>query len=109
MSHLTINSLTKHFQSSNNATTAFQNISLTIEQGEFVAIVGPSGCGKTSLLRVIAGLEQASEGNFAIAPGKDHVAMVFQEHGLFPWMSLKDNLQVVLRNQKALNVEEKGK
>jgi multiple sugar transport system ATP-binding protein len=67
-------------------------VDLAIADGEFFALLGPSGCGKTTLLRTIAGLEQATAGTVAIggedvtalAPGRRDVAMVFQDYALFP-------------------------
>ncbi|WP_457832618.1 ATP-binding cassette domain-containing protein, partial [Staphylococcus aureus] len=67
-----------------------------VEDGEFVSIVGPSGCGKTTVLRLVAGLETPTEGRLSIeavaADGRPVNAMVFQEHGLFPWMNVVDNV-----------------
>ena len=66
-------------------------------QGEFVAILGPSGCGKSTLLELIAGLEPLSAGRITfdgkpIAGPEPGVVMVFQEHSLFPWLSVRDNV-----------------
>ncbi|MCO5089705.1 ABC transporter ATP-binding protein [Bosea sp. (in: a-proteobacteria)] len=81
------------------AVTAVDNISFTIEAGKLVTLLGPSGCGKTTTLRMIAGLEIASEGQILIG-GKDvtklsaadrDVSMVFQSYALFPHMSVLDN------------------
>ena len=74
-----------------------QNLFLTCEQGDFVSIVGKSGCGKTTLLRCIAGLEEASsgqvlvEGNVVRGPDYNR-AMVFQEARLFPWLTVEKNV-----------------
>ena len=73
---------------------ALRDIDLTVEHGEFVAIIGPSGCGKSTLLELIAGLEPLSSGRIALdgkpvdgpEPG---VVMVFQDHSLFPWLSVR--------------------
>jgi len=73
------------------------DISLTVEQGEFAAIVGPSGCGKSTALRMFAGLEHASEGqvlaggNTIDKPGPERT-MIFQEHALYPWRTVADNV-----------------
>lgn len=75
-----------------------QNINLTIASGEFICIVGPSGCGKTTLLNVIAGLEAPTSGGVYInghmitSPGADRIVM-FQEHALFPWLNVMDNVK----------------
>ncbi|HIQ05477.1 MAG TPA: ABC transporter ATP-binding protein, partial [Anaerolineae bacterium] len=73
---------------------AVKDLSLTIEDGRFTVLVGPSGCGKTTTLRLIAGLEQATEGRIFIGardvtrlePKDRNVAMVFQNYALYPHM-----------------------
>src|SRR5260370_2571971 len=80
---------------------ALRDIDLTVESGEFVAILGPSGCGKSMLLELIAGLEPLSSGRIAL-DGKSvsgpapRAVMVFQDHSLFPWLSVKRNVGFVL-------------
>src|SRR6202012_3300896 len=82
--------------------TALENISLDIADKEFCVIVGPSGCGKTSLLRLVAGLIEPTEGAILLdgaaisGPGKDR-GMVFQSYTLFPWLSVQDNVEFGLR------------
>ena len=80
-------------------------IDLDITAGEFVVFVGPSGCGKSTLLRMIAGLEEVSEGDIRIgdrdvthaAPSARHVAMVFQSYALYPHMTVEENLSFGMR------------
>lgn len=80
--------------------TVIHGLDLTINSGEFVVFVGPSGCGKSTLLRMIAGLEEISEGQLLIAgadmtrqPASERgIAMVFQSYALYPNMSVRDNL-----------------
>ena len=72
-----------------------------IENGRFVSIIGPSGCGKTTLLRIIAGLEKASEGEVLLdgkrmVQGSEEVGMVFQEYALFPWRTTLQNIEMGL-------------
>jgi len=83
-----------------------ERLSLDIAKGEFIVFLGPSGCGKTSLLRMVAGLEEVSDGRVLIAdqdvtqwaPGKRNLAMVFQHYALYPHMTVRANLAFGLRN-----------
>ena len=78
---------------------------LTVESGEFMVLVGPSGCGKSTLLRMVAGLEDPTEGTIAIggkvvnnlSPKAREVAMVFQNYALYPHMTVKENMAFALR------------
>ena len=82
-------------------TRALEDVSIEINDGEFVVLVGPSGCGKTTLLRMVAGLEDITEGEISIAdkivnevaPKDRDIAMVFQNYALYPHMSVYDNIR----------------
>jgi NitT/TauT family transport system ATP-binding protein len=89
-----IDRLRKEYANEQGRVLALDDISLRIAPGEFVCIVGPSGCGKSTLLRILAGLDTQSTGAVKVeAPGWPVVnAMVFQESGLFPWMSVEANV-----------------
>jgi NitT/TauT family transport system ATP-binding protein len=82
--------------------TALENVSLAVESNEFSVIVGPSGCGKTSLLRLVAGLIEPSEGAIWLdetrvtGPGRDR-GMVFQSYTLFPWLTVQRNVEFGLK------------
>ncbi len=83
------------FSSPRGPITALQDVSLSVEAGEFCCIVGPSGCGKSTLLRVLAGLIPCTTGEVYIrSDGQDRplTAMVFQEYALLPWRTVLDNV-----------------
>ena len=93
--------------------TIIDNLDVSIYDGEFLTILGPSGCGKTTVLRLIAGLEQADSGRISLS-GEDitqvpaehrHVNTVFQSYALFPHMSIFDNVAFGLRTQKLPKAE----
>ncbi len=89
-------------------TLAVRELTLGIEDREFMVLVGPSGCGKSTVLRMLAGLERITEGRVLIgddvvnnlAPAARDVAMVFQSYALYPHMTVYDNLAFALRNQR---------
>ncbi|KAA8673359.1 ABC transporter ATP-binding protein [Clostridium sp. HV4-5-A1G] len=112
---LQIENITKKFvvkdkQGKGNSTvTILDNINLEIIKGEFFVIVGPSGCGKTTLLDILGGLSQPTEGTLSIdgeiASGPDlNRGIVFQQYTLFPWLTTAENVGFVLESQ---NVKKK--
>src|SRR5215212_10014476 len=102
---IAIRHVTKRF---GGGVVAVDDVELEIEDGEFMVLVGPSGCGKSTLLRMIAGLEEVSEGSILIggrdvtdaAPRQRDVAMVFQNYALYPHMTVRQNLGYGLRVRK---------
>src|SRR5438309_11250528 len=98
-----IRGLRKVFRVRQRAVEALATVDLDVGSGEFVAIVGPSGCGKTTLLRILAGLDTASDGESSVvrAAGTDRPlnSMVFQEQSIFPWLSVRDNVAFGLKAQ----------
>ena len=101
MTELELSKLVKRF----GEVTAVNGISLTVKAGSLVALLGPSGCGKTTTLRMIAGLEQPSDGDITfsgesvlhIPPDKRNIGMVFQRYVLFPHMNVAGNVGFGLR------------
>jgi len=96
-----------------DGTRAVRELNLAIADGEFLVLVGPSGCGKTTALRMVAGLEDISEGELVIGeqvvnrvPSRDRdVAMVFQSYALYPHLSVRDNIAFGLKLRKTPKAE----
>ncbi len=103
MASVTLEGITKRFDA--DSPEALSTVSLDIGDGEFVVLVGPSGCGKTTLLRIVAGLESATEGRVlldgadisGVRPGDRDIAMVFQNYALFPHLTVAENIGFGLR------------
>ena len=99
----------RHAEMAFGALKVIHDLSLRIEDGEFVALVGPSGCGKSTLLRMIAGLEEMSRGQIVIdgkvvnnlSPRERNVAMVFQSYALYPHMTVAENMSFNLKLSRA--------
>ncbi len=95
----------KVYTTGKSSTTAIEDVSVNIQDNDFVCIVGPSGCGKSTLLRMLAGLDFPTKGDIIIddrhvsGPGPDR-GMVFQTYTLFPWMSVEDNIKFGLKIKK---------
>jgi len=104
MGFLDIDKVTKIYP---NGTKAVHETSLSVEEGEFMVFVGPSGCGKSTLLRMVAGLEDISQGDIRlngqlinrVDPSERDVAMVFQNYALYPHMNVFNNLAYGLKNR----------
>ena len=91
---IVVEGLAKAFRTRTEKTVALADVNLVVSDGEFLCIVGPSGCGKTTLLRIMAGLAEATAGTMQIQQAQHDrplTSMVFQEHSLFPWMNVFDN------------------
>ena len=96
MPHVEMQNITKRY----GGFQAISGLSLAVEQGQFCALLGPSGCGKSTLLRMIAGLEEVTEGKILIngadvtdvAPAKRRIAMVFQSYALYPHLTVRQNI-----------------
>ena len=103
MAQIALNRITKTFN--NGSIVAVDDLSLEIEDGEFLVLVGPSGCGKSTTLRMVAGLEEPSGGDISIGttrvndlePRERDIAMVFQNYALYPHMNVRENIGFGLR------------
>jgi multiple sugar transport system ATP-binding protein len=104
MATIAFEHVTKRFP---DGTVAVDDLNLSVGEGEFLILVGPSGCGKTTALRMIAGLEEVSEGEVRIGanvvndmpPARRDVAMVFQNYALYPHMTIAQNISFPLKQQ----------
>src|SRR6201989_589286 len=110
MAGITLEHVTKTFS---GGVVAVDDVNLTIEDGEFLVLVGPSGCGKSTLLRMIAGLEEVTDGTIAIGdrdvtdlpPRSRDIAMVFQTYALYPHMTVRQNMGYGLKARRAAKGE----
>src|ERR1700689_455074 len=109
MSFLRLERIEKRF----GAVNVINGVDIAAREGEFVVFVGPSGCGKSTLLRMIAGLEEVTNGDVFIdgvrvtdlEPAKRQVSMVFQSYALFPHMSVRDNIAFGLKMSRTPKAE----
>jgi nitrate/nitrite transport system ATP-binding protein len=99
--YLQVDHVDKTFTRGSSTTQVLTDITLTVEQGDYVSIIGHSGCGKSTLLNIIAGLIPASQGGVLLEgrevnePGPDR-AVVFQNHSLLPWLTVYDNVRLAV-------------
>jgi sn-glycerol 3-phosphate transport system ATP-binding protein len=108
MGAISIRNVVKRYGHGAKANPVIHGVDAEIADGEFVVIVGPSGCGKSTLLRMVAGLEEITEGEIAIAgrvinqiePSERDIAMVFQNYALYPHMTVFDNMAYGLKIAK---------
>ncbi|MDO5623471.1 MAG: sn-glycerol-3-phosphate import ATP-binding protein UgpC [Pseudomonadota bacterium] len=108
MATIQLNNVIKRYGTGATANQVIHGVSATVNDGEFVVIVGPSGCGKSTLLRMVAGLEEITEGTISIGgrvvnqlePAERDIAMVFQNYALYPHMSVYDNMAYGLKIAK---------
>ncbi len=109
---LCVEHVSKDFHTAHGVVRALDDVSITINEGEFVCFVGPSGCGKSTLLNIIAGLEKPDCGVALIdgapiaGPGRDRM-MMFQDHALFPWLDVIGNVMFGLKQKPNLNDKER--
>ena len=108
MAAIQFNNVIKRYGSGPKANQVIHGVTAHVDDGEFVVIVGPSGCGKSTLLRMVAGLEEITEGEISIGervvndlePSERDIAMVFQNYALYPHMSVFDNMAYGLKIKK---------
>ncbi|MEC1521595.1 ABC transporter ATP-binding protein [Neobacillus niacini] len=113
MSFLAIKDIHHTYFTKASATTALSEISLQIEEGEFVSFLGPSGCGKTTLLSIIAGLIKPTQGTILLEKKpitglKNQIGYMLQQDYLFPWKTIEENILLGLKLSKQLNEKTKN-
>src|SRR5512136_2132373 len=99
---LEVRSVNQMYGSGERRFTAVQNFNLSMNEGEFVALVGPSGCGKSTMLRIITGLNKPSSGvvlyrDNVVTGVNPHATIVFQTFALFPWLTVQENVEIALK------------
>ncbi|MEZ5783970.1 MAG: ABC transporter ATP-binding protein [Rhizobiaceae bacterium] len=100
--HISIDAVTKIYQTKSGQVESLRPIDLSIRRGEFLAVVGPSGCGKSTLLKLVAGLTSATSGTIsiggkAVSEPPDGVGIVFQNPVLLPWKTVRENVMLQIR------------
>ncbi|WP_439503836.1 ABC transporter ATP-binding protein [Methylophaga sp.] len=102
-SYLNIDHVSIDFPTANGPFRALDNVNIQINKGEFVSIIGHSGCGKSTVMNIVGGLYQATEGGVILQgkevnePGPDR-AIVFQNHALFPWLTCYQNVELAVKS-----------
>lgn len=104
---LQIKNLSKNYITKNKVTKAVDNISLDINDNEFITLIGPSGCGKSTILSIIGNLDEKSSGIIKFKNKDIKVGYMFQEDLLFPWLTVYENTVLGLKIKKELNEENK--
>lgn len=112
MTFLKVQDIHHTYFTKSNAVTALSNISLQVNEGEFISFLGPSGCGKTTLLSIIAGLFQPTEGRVElegkqVATLKSEIGYMLQQDYLFPWKTIEENILLGLKINHHLDEEKK--
>ena len=107
---LSIKNNKKNYNTIEGKIKDIDNISLDVNEGEFIAIVGPSGCGKSTLLSILSGLINKSSGEIIYPnPKKKKLGYMLQQDCLFPWLNILDNCLIGLKIEKNITKEKKEK
>jgi NitT/TauT family transport system ATP-binding protein len=103
---LEIKNLSKKYHTKEGEILAIKDINITINKGDFIALVGTSGCGKSTLLNIIAGLDNATSGSVIFSSNKPKIGYMFQSDSLFPWLTIYENCLIGLKIQKNIDKEK---
>lgn len=99
--YLIVDNVFKSFGKGSSTTSVLENVNLTVQKGEYIAIIGHSGCGKSTLLNIVSGLTSATDGYVILdgkevnGPGPDR-SLVFQNHSLLPWLTVYQNVEIAV-------------
>jgi NitT/TauT family transport system ATP-binding protein len=99
--------VSKVFGTEGNSLHALDDLTLEVEQGEFVCLLGASGCGKSTLLNIVAGLDRPTTGT--VTTGENRTTLMFQESALFPWLTARGNVELPLKIRKIGRAERRAK
>ncbi|TDD91752.1 ABC transporter ATP-binding protein [Actinomadura darangshiensis] len=111
---ISVKGITKTFTLGKDSFTALDDVSLDIEDNEFVTVVGPSGCGKSTLLNILAGLEEPTDGQSLVdgsavsGPGPER-GVIFQQYALFPWLTVRKNIEFGLKTARVSKAERRDR
>lgn len=100
---LKVTNVSKQYDTTSGKIESLKNINFRIGAGEFVSVVGPSGCGKTTLLKIIAGLIKADNGEISYQTSSPKISLVFQDSTLFPWLTVRENINLPLKIKRESN------
>lgn len=112
MDFLSIKNIHHTYFTKSSATTALADISLVVQEGEFISFLGPSGCGKTTLLSIIAGLIEPTSGSVLleekpVKPSQNDIGYMLQQDYLFPWKTIAENIQLGLKISNTRTADKK--
>jgi NitT/TauT family transport system ATP-binding protein len=107
---LELKNVSKTFNTEGDRVYALHNVSISVDAGEFVAILGPSGCGKSTMLRMIAGLDKVTNGEILfhgerVVQPNPRISMVFQNFALLPWKTVRENVTIAMRGQQLTDAQ----
>lgn len=110
---LQIKNVSHLYLSKNEAAAALEDITLSVEKGEFISLLGPSGCGKTTLLSIVSGLMKPTEGSVTISghnvlENREDIGYMLQQDYLFPWKTIKENILIGPKLLKKLDDEHEA-
>ena len=102
-----VNNLSKNYHNLHEEIIALKNISFSLKEGEYLAIIGPSGCGKSTVLSILANISEKTSGSIRFKNKDTHLGYMLQEDSLFPWLNILDNSLLGLKIKGNITKEDK--